>query len=140
MGHRQTVQTQIRNRRLRRLIRVSTVYLQNVLSNLKKKNMKIPPNNPENRNGRVQLIRLGNSIRLKWVFIPYINKFSFYRLVNLGFRGSGFDISERGSSTAPKSATSIKPLRKYSLKKALSEPRKMTPEVTPLLTERYVDR
>ena len=66
------------------------------------------------------------------------NLISFHRLVNLGFRGSGFDISERSSSTAPKSATSIKPMRKYSLKKALSEPRKMTPEVTPLLTERYV--
>ena len=45
VGHRQTVQAQIRRRTSRRLIRVSTVCLQNVLLDHKRK-LKIPPNNP----------------------------------------------------------------------------------------------
>ena len=43
---------------------VYTVCLLNVLSKFEEKN---PPNNSKIRKGFVQLIRMGNSIRLKWV-------------------------------------------------------------------------
>ena len=68
LGHRQTTQTEIRRRRMRmhRLIRVSTVCLQNVLLKFEK-NGKYGPTTLKNGNGLVQLIRVGNSIRLKCV-------------------------------------------------------------------------
>ena len=68
VGHMQTVQTKIKRRTMRRLIRVSTVCLQNGLSKTKYK-CKIPPSNSEKGNGLVQLITVTvvNSIRLKWV-------------------------------------------------------------------------
>ena len=65
VGHRQPVQTQIRRRRTRRLIRVSTVCLQNI--SLKENNEKKLPDTPIIGNGLVQWIRVGKSIRLKWV-------------------------------------------------------------------------
>ena len=56
MGRRQTVETQLRRRKMRRLIRVSTVFLQKGLAKTDK-----------HRNGLVQFIIEENSIRLKWV-------------------------------------------------------------------------
>ena len=57
VGHRQTVQTQIRCRTMRCLIRVSTVCLQNVLLKFDQK-QKIQPNTPKIGNGFLLLIRV----------------------------------------------------------------------------------
>ena len=54
VGHGQTVQTHIRRRIMRRLIRVFTVYIHNVLLKINKHEKKIPRNKPENGNGLVQ--------------------------------------------------------------------------------------
>ena len=56
MGRRLTVQIQIRHRIMRCLIWNFTVCLQNILLKFEK-----------NGNGLLQLIGVGNSIRLKWV-------------------------------------------------------------------------
>ena len=67
MGRRQTVQTQIR-----RHMNVASdqglhcLITEFSIGNLNK-NVIIPPSTPYNQNGLVQLIRLGMSIRLKWV-------------------------------------------------------------------------
>ena len=68
MGHRQTVQYQIRRRQTRRQIRVVTICLQNVQLKFESK-MKIAPSNSLNGNVVVQLTKTGNSIQLKWVKI-----------------------------------------------------------------------
>ena len=73
VGHRQTVHTQIRRHKKRRLIRVSTVCLHNALLRFeyKKENF-----NPLNENGLVQLIGVGNSIRLKWVKKNHVTRYA----------------------------------------------------------------
>ena len=71
MGHWQTVQNQIRRRKARRLIRVSTVCKQKFLLKFGIK-MKNTTNNPKFGNGLVQLIRMGNYIRHKWLKIRLI--------------------------------------------------------------------
>ena len=60
MGHRQTVQKQMSRCRMRFLIRLYSVCLQNVLL---KVGMKLLHNNPEIQNGfiLIQLIKMGNS-------------------------------------------------------------------------------
>ena len=63
----QNVQTQIRRRKMWRLIRVFTVCLQHVLLNLNENELNIPPNIPKHRNGLAQLIMVGDFNRLKWV-------------------------------------------------------------------------
>ena len=66
MGHRQTVQNQIRHRIMQCLIRIFTVFLEYVL--LKSKNKwKNQPNTPTLGNGFVLLISVRKSIRFKWV-------------------------------------------------------------------------
>ena len=60
--HRQTVQTQIRRRRTRRRIRISSAALRIIYWNSNKNGKKYLP-----VNGLVQLIRVENSIQLKWV-------------------------------------------------------------------------
>ena len=61
--YRQIVQTQIRCRIMRRLIRIfrSPCLQYGILK------FEIPPNIPKIRNGLVLLTRVGKSIRLKWV-------------------------------------------------------------------------
>ena len=67
IGHRQTVQTYIRRRKMRHLIRVSTVCLLNVLLKLERK-WKISRDDP--KNGLLALlIWVGNSIWFQWVKI-----------------------------------------------------------------------
>ena len=66
VGHRQTAQNQIRRHKMRRLIRFSTVCKHKFLLNFELK-WKIPTNNPKIGNGLVQLIRMGNYFRHKWV-------------------------------------------------------------------------
>ena len=70
MGQRQTVQTQIRCCRMRHLIRVSTVCLQNFYQNLNKN--KIQPNTPKFGNGLFLLITVCKSIRHKWINLSRI--------------------------------------------------------------------
>ena len=66
VGHRQTVQTKIRCHRMQHLIRVSTVCLHIVLLKLIEIEIYYLTT-IKFKNGFVQLIRVGNSIRLKWV-------------------------------------------------------------------------
>ena len=61
VGYRKRVQPKVR-----RLIMVSVVCFESDLLKLNK-NKTIPPNNPANGNGLVQLIWVGHSIQLKWV-------------------------------------------------------------------------
>ena len=65
--HRQTVQTQIRCRIMRHLIRVSTA--NSHFSPEPNKPKKITPNTPQVANGLFQYIRVENSTRLQWVNI-----------------------------------------------------------------------
>ena len=67
VGHRPTMQTQIRIRWIRCLIGVFTDCLLNVLLKFAHKNWKIPLNTPTVGNKLVLLIRVGKSIQLKWV-------------------------------------------------------------------------
>ena len=55
MGHRQTVQIQIRHHIMRCLIRIFTVFLQNLQLKFGEK-LKIPPNTPKIGNGLVKLM------------------------------------------------------------------------------------
>ena len=80
VAHWQTVQNQIRHRITWHLIRFSTVCLQKCLLNLKKKN---PTQQPLKRNGLVQMIIVGNSIRLKWVKHAWSLKFGYLGLSSL---------------------------------------------------------
>ena len=63
VGHRQTVQNQIKTRRL---ICFSTVCKHKFLLKFEEKS-KSPPNNPKIGNGLEQLITMGKYIRHKWV-------------------------------------------------------------------------
>ena len=65
VGHWQTVQNQIRRRKMRHLIKFSTVAYRCLLKFEWK--WKIPPNNSRIGNGLVQLIRKGKYIQHKWV-------------------------------------------------------------------------
>ena len=71
VGHRKTVQTQIRHRIMRCLIRIGTACLHNLQLKFGKKMKKyhLHCNIPKIGNELVQLIGVGNSIRLKWVYI-----------------------------------------------------------------------
>ena len=75
VGYRQTVQTQVRRRRMRCLIRVSTVWLQNALLDLNI-NEKFRSTNLSNNNVLVKLILVVKFIHLKWVnqrsYIPFL--------------------------------------------------------------------
>ena len=62
LGHRQTVQTQVRRRRMRRLIRVFTI-----CGNVYLKYSKNEKDTPKIGNGLVQLIRMDVSSRQIWV-------------------------------------------------------------------------
>ena len=66
IGHMQTVQTQIRLRIMRCLIRIFTICLRNVLIKIWKK-MKIPPNFPKIGHELALLISVGKSIRIERV-------------------------------------------------------------------------
>ena len=66
LWHRQTVQTQIRRRRTRRLIRVFTVCWQEFLTKIEQK-WKSTPDTPKIGNGLVQLRRMDGSTRQMWV-------------------------------------------------------------------------
>ena len=66
LGYRQTVQTQIRRRRTRRLIRVHTVCLQEFLFQIEYK-WNCKPDTPKIWNGLVIFIWMGCSTRQMWV-------------------------------------------------------------------------
>ena len=75
LGHRQTIQSQIRHRRTQRLIRVYTVCIQEFLYKIHQK-WKSTPNTPKIGNGLVQLIRMEKSTR------QISNEFRLYLLNN----------------------------------------------------------
>ena len=79
MGHRQIVQAKIRRHRLQRRIRFSTICLQDVLLKFELE-WKTTPNNPEDENGLVNLIKVGNFIRLKRVneMVTFILRFVWF--------------------------------------------------------------
>ena len=71
VGHRQTVQPNITRRIMQRIIRISTVFLQNVLLKFEFKKMKKKTKKTKQYPLKWKwvgpIIRVGNSIRLKWV-------------------------------------------------------------------------
>ena len=78
VGYRQTVPNQIRRSKMWRLIRFSTVCLQNSVSFKIWIKMKIPTNTPNIGNGLVLLIEVGKSIRLKWVNLPSMQRVKLF--------------------------------------------------------------
>ena len=68
MGHRQTMQTQVISRKMRRLIRVSTICLQNNL--VKKMKKKITTHHPLKRKWAGPIKKMGNSVRHEWINNP----------------------------------------------------------------------
>ena len=87
VGHRQTMQTQIRHRMMRCLIRIFTVCLQNNLSKFEKKKRKIQPKVPKLVNGLVLLIRIAKSILLQG--LSYNSTVIIFNLVCDRFLSSG---------------------------------------------------